>query len=101
MAPGDLSTRKLRSAHGPGVYFAEPRSSWQQPSNKNTNCLFCKYPPKGDADHQPYLLSITERSVTAPAGAWDISTLASRSRDYLLGNLTVLPRLECTRHWRE
>lgn len=66
MAPGDLSTGKLWPAHGPGVYFAEPRSSWQQHSNKNTNCLLCKYLPEGDVDHQPYLPSIAERSMTAP-----------------------------------
>lgn len=50
------------------VYFAEPHSPWQRPSNENTNRLYREYLPKGTAipDHQPYLTTIAEEINNRP-----------------------------------
>lgn len=50
------------------VYFADPHSPWQPPSNENTNRLIRAYLPKGTVipDHQPYLTSIAEEINNRP-----------------------------------
>jgi len=50
------------------VYFADPHSPWQRPSNENTNRLYREYLPKGTVipDHQPYLTTIAEEINNRP-----------------------------------
>ncbi|SME99762.1 Transposase and inactivated derivatives, IS30 family [Kocuria indica] len=50
------------------VYFADPHSPWQRPSNENTNRLYREYLPKGTMipDHQPYLTTIAEEINNRP-----------------------------------
>ena len=55
-------------ATGTKVFFADPHSPWQRPSNENTNRLYREYLPKGTAipDHQPYLATIAEEINNRP-----------------------------------
>lgn len=50
------------------IYFADPHSPWQRPSNENTNRLYREYLPKGTVipDHQPYLTTIAEEINNRP-----------------------------------
>nr|WP_268802194.1 IS30 family transposase [Brachybacterium nesterenkovii] len=50
------------------VYFADPHSPWQRPSNENTNRLYREYLPKGTEipDHQPYVTTIAEEINNRP-----------------------------------
>jgi IS30 family transposase len=50
------------------VYFADPHSPWQRPTNENTNRIIREYLPKGTQipDHQPYLTAIAEEINNRP-----------------------------------
>jgi IS30 family transposase len=55
-------------ATGLDVYFADPHSPWQRPTNENTNGIIRRYLPKGTeiTDHQPYLTAIAEEINNQP-----------------------------------
>ncbi len=59
---------KVSLATSMPVYFADPHSPWQRPSNENTNRLYREYLPKGTEipDHQPYLTTIAEEINNRP-----------------------------------
>lgn len=59
---------KVSLATAMPVYFADPHSPWQRPSNENTNRLYREYLPKGTVipDHQPYLTTIAEEINNRP-----------------------------------
>lgn len=59
---------KVTLATAMPVYFADPHSPWQRPSNENTNRLYREYLPKGTTipDHQPYLTAIAEEINNRP-----------------------------------
>lgn len=50
------------------VYFADPHSPWQRPTNEKTNGIIRRYLPKGTeiTDHQPYLTAIAEEINNQP-----------------------------------
>src|SRR5699024_305927 len=50
------------------VFFADPHSPWQRPTNENTNRMSREYLPKGTdiVQHQPYLTAIAEELNTRP-----------------------------------
>jgi IS30 family transposase len=58
----------LTLATGLNVYFADPHSPWQRPTNENTNGVIRRYLPKGTeiTDHQPYLTAIAEEINNQP-----------------------------------
>ena len=59
---------KVSLATSMPVYFADPHSPWQRPSNENTNRLYREYLPKGTVipDHQPYLTTLAEEINNRP-----------------------------------
>lgn len=73
------------------VYFADPHSPWQRPSNENTNGLIREYIPKGDVihAHQPYLSSIAEELNERPRQALGFLTARESFERLLLGQSPV------------
>ena len=59
---------QIEAASGLTIFFADPHSPWQRPSNENTNRLYREYLPKGTVipDHQPYLTTIAEEINNRP-----------------------------------
>lgn len=73
------------------VYFADPHSPWQRPSNENTNGLIREYLPKGEVipAHQPYLTSIAEELNERPRAALGYLTPRESFQRLLLGQSPV------------
>ena len=73
------------------VYFADPHSPWQRPSNDNTNGLIREYLPKGEVipAHQPYLTSIAEELNERPRQALGFLTPRESFERLLLGQSPV------------
>ncbi len=73
------------------VYFADPHSPWQRPSNENTNGLIREYIPKGEVipAHQPYLTSIAEELNERPRQALGFLTPRESFERLLLGQSPV------------
>ena len=73
------------------VYFADPHSPWQRPSNENTNGLIREYIPKGEVipAHQPYLTSIAEELNERPREALGFLTPRESFERLLLGQSPV------------
>lgn len=73
------------------VYFADPHSPWQRPSNENTNGLIREYLPKGEVipAHQPYLTSIAEELNERPRQALGFLTPRESFERLLLGQSPV------------
>lgn len=69
------------------VYFADPHSPWQRPSNENTNGLIREYLPKGEVipNHQPYLNSIAEELNERPRATLGYLTPRESFERLLLG----------------
>ena len=70
------------------VYFADPRSPWQRPSNENTNALIREYLPKGEhiTSHQPYLTAIAEELNERPRATLGFLTPRESFERLLLGH---------------
>lgn len=73
------------------VYFADPHSPWQRPSNENTNGLIREYIPKGEhiPAHQPYLTAIAEELNERPREALGFLTPRESFERLLLGQSPV------------
>jgi IS30 family transposase len=73
------------------VYFADPHSPWQRPSNENTNGLIREYLPKGEVipAHQPYLTRIAEELNERPRAALGYLTPRESFQRLLLGQSPV------------
>ena len=73
------------------VYFADPHSPWQRPSNENTNGLIREYLPKGEVipARQPYLTSIAEELNERPRKALGFLTPRESFERLLLGQSPV------------
>jgi IS30 family transposase len=73
------------------VYFADPHSPWQRPSNENTNGLIREYLPKGEVipAHQPYVTFIAEELNERPRAALGFLTPRESFERLLLGKSPV------------
>jgi len=73
------------------VYFADPHSPWQRPSNENTNGLIREYLPKGEPipAHQPYLTAIAEELNERPRATLGYLTPRESFQRLLLGRSPV------------
>ncbi|MGL5827280.1 MAG: IS30 family transposase [Nocardioides sp.] len=69
------------------VYFADPHSPWQRPTNENTNGLIREYLPKGEPipNHQPYLTSIAQELNERPRATLGYLTPRESFERLLLG----------------
>ena len=70
------------------VYFADPHSPWQRPTNENTNRLIREYLPKGEhiTSHQPYLTAIAEELNERPRATLGFLTPRESFERLLLGH---------------
>ncbi|RKS06033.1 IS30 family transposase [Nocardiopsis sp. Huas11] len=68
------------------VFFADPRSPWQRPTNENTNRLIREYLPKGTEipQHQPYLTAIAEELNNRPRACLGFHTPQEKMQQLLL-----------------
>lgn len=75
------------------VYFADPHSTWQRPSNESTHGLSREYIPQGEVipAHQPYLTSIAEELNERPREALGFVTPRESFERLLLGQSPVAP----------
>jgi IS30 family transposase len=73
------------------VFFADPHSPWQRPSNENTNGLIREYLPKGEVipANQPYLTSIAEELNERPRQSLGFLTPRKSFQRLLLGQPPV------------
>ncbi len=89
---------KVSLATSMPVYFPDPHSPWQRPSNENTKGLYRKYLPKGTVipDHQPYLTTIAEEINNRPRRQLSYPPPPRHSLDYSLASPMLLQRLDTT-----
>nr|WP_017578536.1 IS30 family transposase [Nocardiopsis kunsanensis] len=72
------------------VFFVDPHSPWQRPTNENTNHMIREYLPKGTdiVQHQPYPTAIAEELNTRPRACLGFYTPQEVFHRMLLGDGT-------------